>query len=220
MEEINVHVLSEAEIEENKQEFLSLVNSLTIEGVDKEGLINYLESSDFFTAPASTKYHAAYYGGLCKHSLNVYKILSNLVSDYGHKCSSQIDQNSIIIAALFHDLSKTNFYEASARNVKQYSPNGTKSDNLGKFDWISQESFNIKDASDRMLYADHGTNSMYLISKYIPLSDEESCAIVNHHAGMDNNMANRDLTAIYNRYSLAALLHAADFIATYIAERI
>lgn len=57
--------------ESAKKEFMQIFSSVTREG--KSGLIKWLETSDFFTAPASTKYHGNYEGGLCEHSVNVYK---------------------------------------------------------------------------------------------------------------------------------------------------
>ena len=64
-------MLSEDQITRNKEQFISLLRGVTREGSNIEGLINKLCSSDFFTAPASTKYHGAFKGGLCRHCLDV-----------------------------------------------------------------------------------------------------------------------------------------------------
>ena len=56
-----------------KEEFLMLLRSVNREGMDE--LINFIEKSDFFKAPASTRFHGSNEGGLLEHSLNVYKIL-------------------------------------------------------------------------------------------------------------------------------------------------
>ena len=54
-----------------KEEFLMLLRSVNREGMDE--LINFIEKSDFFKAPASTRFHGSYEGGLLEHSLNVLK---------------------------------------------------------------------------------------------------------------------------------------------------
>ena len=104
---------------ENRQRFIDIYKThITREGADK--LLAYLENSDFFTAPASTRYHGNYEGGLCQHSLNVYDALVDILNrprvkeTYGISYSNE----SIAIAALLHDLCKVNFYKASTRNVK------------------------------------------------------------------------------------------------------
>lgn len=203
---------------ENKSLFIdTLRNAAKEKGyLDKiDELIGYLENeTDFFIAPASTKYHSSYEGGLCQHSLNVYDNLSRLVQMKGLKNS--IDSSSIKIVALLHDISKTNFYEMSMINKKVYSPNGSKSDNMGRFDWVSEPSYKVIDFRDRFLYSSHGANSEKMISSFIPLTIEESCAIINHHSVYDN--PNLDVTPIFDRYSLATLLHIADMLATYIDE--
>ena len=64
-------------VEKNKQEYISAINLIT-RPFDKDELIKMLEETDFFEAPASGKYHNAYKGGLCEHSLNVWKRLVDL----------------------------------------------------------------------------------------------------------------------------------------------
>ena len=106
---------------ENRQRFIDIFKSkITRDGSDK--LLAYLTSDgcDFFTAPASTRYHGNYEGGLCEHSLNVYDALVDILARprvrdlYGISYSDE----SIAIAALLHDLCKVNFYKVSTRNVK------------------------------------------------------------------------------------------------------
>lgn len=214
-------MLTEEQIAENKKLFLDLVNSINVEGADLEGLIKYLEESDFFTAPASTVYHSAYKGGLCQHSLNVYFELQELYDKYKKQgVELNYSEDTLKVVGLFHDISKVNFYESYVQNKKIYSENGSKSDNMGKFDWFSEEKYKVIEAHDRFVAADHGTNSYIILSRYIPMTEEEMVAIINHHSGMDNGCTNRDLSAILNRYSLAALLHIADYVATYIWEKV
>ncbi len=201
-------------IEENKNRFLDLINSIQREGMNKDLLIKQLTESDFFTAPASTKYHSCERGGLCQHSLNVYDELVALNERYGHR----YDDDSIKIVALFHDFSKMNFYESYVQNKKVYSETGSKYDNMGKYDWKSIEGWKVRENNNVFIYADHGQNSEYMTRTFIPLTLEESCAITNHHSAFGN--PNLNVTPIFNRFNLACLLHVADVLATYIVERI
>ena len=116
MPEINPQ---ELKVAENRRRFTEIYRStVTREGADR--LFAYLESTDFFSAPASTRYHGNYEGGLCQHSLNVYDCLCDILARprmqevYGIRYSDE----SIAIAALLHDLCKVNFYKTSFRNAK------------------------------------------------------------------------------------------------------
>ncbi len=210
--------LTNEEIERNRQEFISLIKTITVPGAQIEQLLQDLDNSDFYYAPASTQYHSAFEGGLCLHSLNVYKHLISLTNLYGNFIP-HYEQNSLLIVGLLHDLSKINFYEPIAVNKKKYYPGGTKRDNLGTFDWYSEEGYKIKDAKDRFLGGSHEFNSMLLANKYIPLNFEETVAISNHHFGMSDKNPTGDLSAIANRFPLLTLLHIADIASTYLSER-
>lgn len=208
-------MLSEVQINYNKQEFISLINQINIPGAKIDELLAWLEESDFYTAPASTNYHNNFTGGLCAHSLNVYRQLVNLVNIN----KLNYDKNSILIVSLLHDISKANFYEVFTLNKKKYYPGGTKKDNMGKFDWYSEEAFKVKDATNRFLGGTHEFNSMMLINKFIPMSYEEMMAVLHHHFGMSDKNPISDLSAIANKYPLLTLLHLADLSATYLDER-
>jgi len=208
-------VLTREQIEKNKQTFLQLISQINIDGADIDGLINYLTTSDFFIAPASTIYHCNFEGGLCHHSLNVYNTLVELANRY---TPGRYDKNSLLVVGLLHDISKTNFYEKYIMNKKVYSPTGTKHDNQGNFDWFAEEAYKVKNASERLIGGEHGVNSMFLISRYIPMTYEESVAVINHHFITETNGLLKDITAIYNKYSLASLLHIADMISVYLLE--
>lgn len=212
-------MLTPEQIEKNKIDFLKLIAEIDIEGADTQGLVDFLDCSDFFTAPASTQYHANYKGGLCEHSLNVYHNLVMLYNQYKDYVP-EYDKNSLLVVGLLHDISKTNYYEMYVANKKIYSEKGTKHDNMGKFDWFAEEAFKVKDAHERFIGGTHGFNSMMLVGRYIPLMYEESVAILNHHAGMDDKNATYDLSAILNKYPLATLLHLADMASCYLIERI
>ena len=211
--------MRQIDTELNKTRFLDLVNSITRPGLDKEKLLYQLENSDFFTAPASTRYHNSMVGGLCDHSLNVYDILVNLVDMFN---TSDVvlpyEQDSLKIVALFHDFDKMNKYQRTAFNSKEYSPTGSKEDEVGKFDWVSTLGWKIKDSADTFTIGTHGENSVFMTECFMPLTAEEHAAIVNHHSVYDN--PKNDITGIYNKYSLACLLHTADMLSTYVVEKV
>ena len=207
----------DVEVKQLKDRFIELVKSITREGFEADKLLYKLENSDFYKAPASTMFHNSFEGGLLAHSLNVYDNLVMLVKACG---ITQFSEDTLKIVALFHDLAKMNFYEVYTRNVKRYSDHGSKQDEMGKFDWATEKGFRVKDATERYLFGTHGQNSERMLSYFTPLSEQESAAIIWHHAGMDNGGADKDLTPILNRYPLATLLHIADMMATYIDERV
>lgn len=226
-------MLTEQQIQENREKFIELVKSITIEGADIDGLISYLENSDFFVAPASTQYHGSYKGGLCEHSLNVYNNLLTLVDSFATDTVVEIktdeegnetkeitrkpyySSDTLKIVALLHDLSKVNFYEKYAQNKKVYSPEGKKYDEMGKFDWVAVEAYKVIEPKDRMLAGSKALNSFLLVSRFIPLAHEEVVALVNQYAGSDKSENTEDLGHILSRYNLTVYLHIADMIATY-----
>lgn len=236
-------MLSKKEIEYNKNRFISELKLISREGADIEELINYLENeSDFFTAPASTLYHSNYEGGLCAHSLNVFDELFNtVVKDFtivskeedetcykGNTLYATIYNNqpfnitsdTIRIVSLLHDISKTNFYDKTAINKKQYFPNGTKRDEIGTYDWVTEIGYKMKDKNQRFIFGTHGQNSEYIIGKFIPLTLEESAAIINHHAGMGEINNSVNMSEIMNEFPLVTLLHIADVKATFLYEKL
>lgn len=231
-----MRTLTDEQIQKNKERFLTLVRSITVEGMLVDELIKFLEKSDFFTAPASTIYHASYKGGLCQHSLNVYDNLLTLVENYAshpelnphwypelgegqeeaqYVMRPDYSEDTLKIVALFHDISKTNFYEHYMRNVNT----GVK-DDKGKDIWTQVPQYKVRDGAERFVGVNHEINSYIILSRYVPLSEEELIAICNHHCGMDNNFVNKDLSYILDKYPLATLLHMADFVSTFLTESI
>ena len=98
--------------EENKVRFINLLKSTNRTSI--ENVIDWLESTDFFEAPASTQYHENYTGGLCEHSLKVYDTLERLNKEF----DIGIDYKSRIIISLLHDVCKANVYTKEKKNVK------------------------------------------------------------------------------------------------------
>ena len=148
-----------------KEKIFSLLKEVNREGADIEGLINKMESSGFFTAPASTKFHCNYEGGLAEHSLHVFEELDKLCDIY----APEISRTSRIIAGLLHDLEKMDKYEKFYYNVKDYKTDGKFSDSLGKFNWKEESGYRTKEGEDRFVFSDHGKNSEYMVGYYIPL---------------------------------------------------
>lgn len=205
--------LSVEQIQDNHDEYVRLVKTLPYSEEVLKSFLEWLEArTDFFTAPASTRYHNACEGGLCAHTLNVVHVLSDLVK------TDDLGGNWMLVA-LLHDLSKVNYYEETYQNKKIYSENGTKSDNLGRFDWHSVPGYRVKDAADRFVYASHAQTAEYLARCFFPLNLEESCAILHHMGPYDSAASTGDqLSTIFSKHPLAALLHAADFLATHTME--
>ena len=179
-------------------DFVELLRTTNRDGIEE--LIRYLqEETDFFTAPASTKYHGAFAGGLLMHSINV---CAELRLDPNSKV---YPTETLIIVALLHDICKANCYRTEKRNVKE---NGG---------WVEKQIYVFEDE----LPLGHGEKSLYLASKFIKLSDEEAAAIRWHMGAFDNAFrgGDRGLNAAYEKYPLAVLLHMADMRAAYLVER-
>lgn len=174
------------------------------EGADK--FLEYLsgKSSDFFSAPASTRYHGAYAGGLAEHSVNVYKCLKaylerERVRDvYGMSYSDE----TIALVSLLHDVCKINCYKAGTRNVKD--DNGV---------WQKVPTFNF---NDQLPYG-HGEKSVYIISGFMRLSREEAFAI-RFHMGFSGNEDKGSVGKAFEMFPLAFALSVADMEATYFLE--
>ncbi len=188
-----------------KEEFIEIYNAeIKREGADK--LLEYLTSpqSDFFEAPASTRFHGAYEGGLVEHSVNVYRCLAAYLErervreTYG----LSVQKESIAIAALLHDVCKINCYKPGVRNVKE---NGV---------WKQVPTFEY---SDDLPYG-HGEKSVYIITGFMRLTREEAFAI-RYHMGFAGSEDARNVGEAFQRFPLAFALSTADMEATYFLEK-
>lgn len=190
----------------NKERFIEIYKeTIKRDGADK--LLDFLlsSSSDFFTAPASTRFHGNYEGGLLEHSLNVYDCLCDIMKRprikevYGIEYSEE----SIAIAALLHDLCKINFYNVAFRNVKN---------DMGK--WESVPFYTIDDS----LPYGHGEKSVYIISGYMRLTRDEAFAI-RYHMGFSADKENHgNVGKAMEMFPLAFFLNCADSEAAYYVE--
>lgn len=189
-----------------KDFYIQLLKSVRRPGVD--ALIDYLEKSDFFEAPASTIYHGSYAGGLVEHSLNVYTMLQWYVANLQDSDFElpKISEESIIVVALLHDLCKANCYHESTRNVKN--------EQTGKWEKVPCYK------REPLLPMGHGGKSVFIIQQFIKLTPEEAQAIYWHMGAYDTSPYNtlNELGKSYEMNLLAFLLNQADMMATYIAE--
>lgn len=190
----------------NKEEFLEIYNKyVKREGADK--LRAWLESTDFFTAPASTKFHSNFEGGLCAHTINVYKRLVALVkNEYGENYQSVVSDESLAIMGLLHDICKVNTYTVDYRNVKV---NG---------EWTKQPYYAVQ---DELPYG-HGEKSVYMLCGFIKLTREEAMAINWHMSGFDMRVKGGSyaISEAYYQFPVAVLLAMADMMASYLDEKI
>lgn len=180
-----------------KEEFIAgYRQTITRKGADR--LLQWMEKSDFFTAPASTRYHLACEGGLMEHSWNVYQRLVKLAAESGGSWSTE----TLAVCGLLHDLCKVNFYRQEMRNVKV---NGS---------WEQQPFYTI---DDQLPYG-HGEKSVFIAERFIRLTVEEAIAIRFHMGGFDTKPGDFSLSRAFEQYPLAVLLHTADLMATYLDE--
>lgn len=207
--------LTEQEVNDNYEEFKTLLRESNRENIEE--LISYLDSTDFKYAPASTKYHGSFKGGLCKHSLEVYYTASNMYNNlFAFNDDDTIKKENIIISCLLHDISKVNTYEESFQNKKVYSENGSKYDELGNYDWVSVKCYRTKDYDDRFVFINHELTSEFIIRQFIGLTIAESAAIAMHHNGMGHDSVPSEITGLnMSKYPLALLLHTADLLIAY-----
>ena len=188
-----------------KEEFIEIFKAnITREGSDR--LLDFLENkSDFFTAPASARYHGAFEGGLCEHSVNVYHCLAAYLERervqelYGMEYSPE----SVALVSLLHDACKIGCYKKSFRNVKN--------DATGQWEKVPTYTFD-----DPLPYG-HGEKSVYIVNGFVRLSREEAMAI-RWHMGFSGPEDNRTVGQALQKYPLAFALATADMEASYFLE--
>lgn len=188
---------------DNKYEFINIFEkNIKREGSGK--LLEYLLASDFFESPASTRFHCSYKGGLVEHSINVYNCLKDyLLRDRVKKNYNIIvEEESIAIVSLLHDICKINCYKQGLRNVK---------DEYGV--WKSVPVFEFE---DNLPYG-HGEKSVYIISGFIRLTREEAFAI-RYHMGFSGSEEKSIVGSALRKFPLAFSLSVADMEATYLME--
>lgn len=200
-------------MENYKSQFLSIyTEKIKRPGADK--FLEWLNKTDFFAAPASTRYHLSEPGGLVAHSVHVYERLRflylsekfNDLKDCGDAVAaglSDAEEETIAICGLLHDICKVNFYKAGTRNVKN--------ETTGQ--WEKVPCYTIE---DQLPYG-HGEKSVYIIGGFMRLTREEAMAI-RWHMGPWQDGEKQNAGAAFGKFSLALLTHMADMQATYLDE--
>lgn len=178
-------------------DFMNAYQKITRPGADR--LLAWLETADFFTAPASTRFHGAYPGGLCEHSVNVYRRLCSLAPEEMPE--------TLAVCGLLHDLCKANFYKVSSRNVKD--------EQTGRWEKVP-----FYQVEDQFPYG-HGEKSVFLIERFMRLKTSEALAIRWHMGGFDDAAKGGSyaVSTAFDHCSLAVKLHLADMEATYLDEK-
>ena len=209
-------------IEENKARFESLLSSTRRNGIDK--LITYIRKTDFYTAPASSRFHLACEGGLLQHSLNVYDCLAaKKTAPFWKDVLADISDESIILIALLHDLCKTGFYVPGTKNQKTYDkekvgaaePTQVKHDAQGNYIWETVSTYQIDD----QMPLGHGEKSVMLAQCYVRLSMPEVMAI-RWHMGFSVEKADYNaMGAAMEKYPIVLAVHEADLEASKIIEK-
>ena len=182
-------------------------------GADK--LLTYIRKSDFYTAPASTRFHLSCPGGLLQHSINVLDALRGLLDwneneqiwEYrvaGHVVDSASDE-SVTLMALLHDLCKINFYSVRSHTVK----------NQETGQWEEKPYYVVED----QMPLGHGDKSVLLISKYINLTDQELYSIW-HHMGFvgQDYAALKSVDLSIQKHPMVLALQTADMMASKLME--
>ena len=187
---------------ENVGKFKELMLRVNRDGMDK--LLAFIEKSDFYKAPASSRFHGSYEGGLLEHSLNVYDRLREKKAFNPFWCNTlkDIDDESIIITALLHDICKTYYYSIEMRNKKVDGQ------------WIQVPSYTVE---DKIPYG-HGEKSVMMIEEYIKLKPAERYAIRWHMGPYSGQQDWQTLGYAMDKYPLVLALHQADMEATHIIE--
>ena len=195
-------------MEQLKNEFKSIVNAkISRDGI--EDLMQWLEGTDFFTAPASTRFHGSYGGGLVEHSLAVYKRMVQFAGYYDQEAYGGAPDytwsaETLAIVGLFHDFCKIGTYKTELRWRKDAQQRWEQYPTYKK-----EEDFN---------FGGHGSKSLYLIQNFLSLEPHEAVAI-NCHMGMFDSTIYSNPSPAFEQFPLAWLLHVADEAATYIDHK-
>lgn len=203
----------------HKAQIIELLQKVKRPGIDQ--LINYLETeSDFFEAPASTKYHSNFYGGLTYHSLEVYYLLEDKNLRFG----LELPEESRIICGLLHDVCKANFYAEETKSVlkgKKEVERNKKDENGNWFkakemvnDWQEEKVYVVKD----QFPMGHGEKSVIQILKFINLTDIEIAMIRWHMGFSEAKDAHRNLNNAIDLFPCIMALYTADIEASYFKE--
>ena len=209
------------EIKANIERFESLLG--TINRIGMNDVKNFIKKSDFYTAPASTRFHLSEEGGLLKHSLHVYDCLMNKKNNpLWAKALENVSDETLTLVSRLHDVCKTYYYGMSTKNQKTYdpekvaaaNPKAVKKDAQGSFIWETVPFYIV----DNKYPLGHGSKSVVFLMQFITLNMEEITAITFHMGAYCDSSQWNELGQAYEKYPLALALHEADMEATHILE--
>lgn len=199
------------------EKFEELLLSTKREGIDK--LIDVIRKSDFYDAPASTRFHGSREGCLLEHSLNVYERCIEKFSTKDSFWNKTLTENgvkteNIIISSLLHDLCKMYYYVIDYKNQKVYSDEGKKHDEKGNFDWEVVPFYTI---DDKLPYG-HGEKSVMMIEQYLKLEPVEKYSIRWHMGAYSGEQDWNTLGSAIEKYPLVLALHESDMESSKLME--
>ena len=202
-------------IKEISNLYLEIMDKIMEKSSNKETYKQWLLSTDFFTAPASTKYHSAFEGGLVYHSLLVLEcLMKKLENPIWKETLSNVSLKKMIFAALTHDFCKINFYCSYFQNKKIYNETGKLFDENGKFDWKSVKGYQVNE----LFPYGHGEKSVYIADRHFFRLDEELALAIRGHMGFTIENGEKAFPQIVSKCKLALALSESDQESTLLLE--
>lgn len=198
------------DVEKNYALFKKWVNKFVLWGTP-DTFTEWLDTTDFKVAPASTKYHLNVEGGLCQHSLDVFKRLIRLMKyEYGDEEKWKYDRATIALVGLLSGISKVGLYKKYAKNVKN--------DETGQ--WESVVAFTVVDDANKLICGNDVDNTLKILRTFFKVSTDAEMAIRYHRGAFaaDTWEDKNDLSLALAKCPLALMLHIAELQATYIDE--
>lgn len=207
--------------QKNIQRFEELMSSISRPGI--EALMQYLRTTDFYTAPSSTRFHLSCEGGLLQHSLNVYDCLCKKKgSPFWSEILGRESEDTLKVVSLLHDFCKVKTYSKTTKNQKTYDPAKVaaaqpwqvKQDGKGSFIWETVDGYEI----DNQIPLGHGAKSVIMLQHFIPLEKQEIYAIMWHMGFSGPKEDYNDIGAAIEKYPLVLALMEADMEAANVLE--
>jgi len=177
------------------KERLDLMMVTNLSEIVKEDFLKWLAENGFFTAPASTKYHGNYEGGLFDHSFMMMNLLVELSAANGLKWKRPA---SPFLVGMFHDLCK----------IDQYRIDNSTPYTVGE---PTRYEYN-----HNTMYKGHGDKSIILLSQFTTLTDEETACIRYHMGAFTEKEEWRDYTRAVHAFPNVLWTHQADMLASHV----
>lgn len=219
-------MLTTERISKNRENVINIIRKYLSNRIgeekDVDNFILFLDTVNYFNAPASTQYQYSYEGGLCEYSMKVCNILTTINNTMAKQYNTKLyDISTLLIVGLFHNLYKSSLYEATIKNTKVYSAKGSKRDELGRFDWIASKTYAIRTAENReVVSGDYASENYLLLSRYLALSEEEIVVLLNSTNLLENDKtANNSIFETLRRFPLIDYLYNASLLANFVIDK-